>query len=488
MHVPHPGQIVRVFGTTAQDHEGAFTYSEYQSMAKRLTAFEGPGAGLIAIGGRGSMMPRPDGTSTLLGTDVVSTNFFTVMGVHPLLGRMFTAGDAKWLRIHPAVVLGYSCWQRDFGGDPNIVGRQIPLRHGEDRVNQVDVWGVLPPTFREIDPNSDNDLWMPAETWADIVDPTELTSKDFRWFNLLGRLAPDATVRQANDQAKTVAGALAAADPADNHGRSARAISDFSYRMSQAGTSGLLLFVIVGGVVLLAIVNVAHLLFSRALVRAPEVALRLSLGATPSAIARQLLIENLLLGILSLAAGLTLAAGLAALLPHLLVLEPVLLESYGSGFRLHVDGRVFLFAALLALVTMLLLAVVPLIQVARAELLPVMQASAVTRTSGRAPIAAPHCYLATDWHLVRAAGLDRHTGTQLPQYAHAIHRSHPQTGADRVHAGTGRPRTRRSYRQLARSARRRERGIRNPRAAHALGGRHCSQSSISQPSRPARSS
>jgi putative ABC transport system permease protein len=384
MHVPHPGQIVRVFGTTAQDQEGVFTYLEYQAFAQRVTAFKGPGAGLVAIGGRGALMAQPDGTSTMLLTNVVSSNFFQVLGVHPLLGRLFGPQDAAQLRTHPGVVLGYRCWQRDFAGDPNIVGRQIPLRHGKDRLNQVDVWGVLPPSFREIDPDSDRDLWMPVETWAAMGRSDELASHEFRWFNLLGRLMPGATVVEANGQAAAVASALAAADPANNRGRSARAISDFDYRMSNAGTSGLVLFAIVGGVVLLAIVNVAQLLMARALGRAPEVALRLSLGARRWAVARQLLIENLLLGLLGLAAGLGLAAELAAVLPRLLVQEPAMLESFGYTTRFHVDARVFFFASLLTLATMLCLALVPLSQVARPELLPALQASAATRTSGRA--------------------------------------------------------------------------------------------------------
>lgn len=387
MHVHNPGRIARIFATTKQDQEGFFTYSEYQTFAARMTAFQGTNAGVVAIGGRGSGMPNRDGTSTMLLTNVVSCNFFSVLGVRPLLGRVFTTNDARHLRTQPGVVLGYSCWKRDFAGDPSIVGRQIPLRHGgKGGISEVEVWGVLPPSFRDIDPDSDRDLWMPTETWAALGGSSDLTSHEFRWLNLLGRLAPGATVAQANDQVAAVAEALASADPADNHDRGARAISDFSYRMSLAGTSGLVLFAIVAGVVLLAIVNVAHLLFSRALARGPEVALRLSLGARRWVVARQLLIENLLLGIMSLAAGLGLAAVLAALLPHLLVQEPVMLESYGSGIRFQLDARVFFFAALLALVTMLLLAVVPLSQAARSELLPVLQTAAATRTSGKTPL------------------------------------------------------------------------------------------------------
>ena len=134
MSVAHPGRIVRLFSTTPQDQEGLFSYPEFQTMAQRATAFQEPGAGIAAIGGRGSLMPRPDGTSQLLLTNVVSDNFFSVLGVHPLMGRFFTAQDAALLRTHPAVVLGFDCWQKDFNGDPNIVGKQIPLRHGKDQM------------------------------------------------------------------------------------------------------------------------------------------------------------------------------------------------------------------------------------------------------------------------------------------------------------------------------------------------------------------
>ncbi len=386
VHVPHPGRLVRVFATTPQNQQGYFDFLDYQAMAQRATAFQGPSGGLIALGGRGSLMPNDDGTTTLLLNYVVSDNFFSVLGVQPLLGRLFTPADAETLRTHPGVVLGYRCWKRNFAGDPQIVGRQIPLRRGESRIEHVDIWGVLPPDFRDVDANSDRDLWMPAETWAAIAHPGELTSRDFRWFNVLGRLAPDATVAQANQQVAAIAAALAAADPANNKGRSARAISDFSYRMDQAGTSGLVLMAIVGGVVLLCTVNVAHLLLARALSRQPLSALRLSLGATRWAVIRQSLVENLLLCALSWMAGIAVAAGVAALLPRLLINEPAMLVSFGGTTHFQLDWRVFSLAGLVALVTMLLLALVPLRQVSRTAILPVLQAAAI-RSEVRVPAA-----------------------------------------------------------------------------------------------------
>src|ERR1700757_4972264 len=184
MHIPHPGELVRIFATTQQAPEAEegvdtyFTYSEYQTIAARTTALKGA----YALGRRGSIMERADGTAVLLLTNVVSSNFFEGLGVHPLLGRIYTASDAAQLRTHPGVLLGYGFWQREFSGDPNIVGRQISILRGEHHRSQVEIWGVLPPSFREIDNGMDRDLWMPVETWAAVARAEDLTSREFRWF------------------------------------------------------------------------------------------------------------------------------------------------------------------------------------------------------------------------------------------------------------------------------------------------------------------
>src|SRR5215469_1942760 len=241
MRVPHVGELVRLFTTTPQDPGGTFTYPEYQEVAQRATALKS----VVALGGRGSIMPRADGTTALLLTNVVSTNFFQSLGVKPILGRAFTPADAATLRTHPAVLLGYSFWKREFAGDPNIVGRQITLLRGKDHRNAVDVWGVLPPEFREIDNGEDRDLWMAAETWAAVANESDLSSTRFAWFNLLGRLAPGGSVERVNEQVSVLARGWAAADLARNHDRGARGVSDFQYRMANAGTSGLVLLAIV---------------------------------------------------------------------------------------------------------------------------------------------------------------------------------------------------------------------------------------------------
>lgn len=388
LRVPHPGELVRIFATTKQSptaDEGVdtyFNYPEYQTITARATGLKS----VVALGRRGNLIERPDGTAALLLTNVVSSNFFEALGVHPLLGRAFTSADAANLRIHPAVLLGYGFWKREYSGDPHIVGRRISILRGKDHRTQVDVLGVLPASFREIDNGMDRDLWMSTETWAAVSRADELTSRQFRWFKVLGRLAPGASVAQVNQQVAAIAKTLELADPQANRGRSARAVGDFPYRMDRAGTTGLVLFVIVGCVVLLGTVNLAQILLARALARAPEVALRLSLGARRGAVARQLLVENLLLGFVGLLAGLGLALAIAALLPKLLVSEPAMLVAIGdTSTSFQLDWRVFYFATALALITMLLLALVPLSQVAMAELLPVLQSASTARTEGKTP-------------------------------------------------------------------------------------------------------
>ena len=147
MRVPHPGELVRVFATTQQSpaaKEGVdtyFNYSEYQTIAARTSAVKGR---LRAWPPWQHDCQRPDGTSALLLTNVVSSNFFEGLGVRPLLGRIYTSSDSAQLRTHPGVLLGFGFWQREYSGDPNIVGRQIPILRGKDHRSQVDIWGVLP--------------------------------------------------------------------------------------------------------------------------------------------------------------------------------------------------------------------------------------------------------------------------------------------------------------------------------------------------------
>lgn len=196
IHAADPDRLIRIFSTTEQKKDGLFSYPEYRILADR-TQQE---MTLTAVGRRGSLLPRPDGTSTLLPTNIVSANFFDTLGIHALRGRLFGTGDEPRLRLHPEVVLGYNCWQRYFAQSPNIVGKKIGLQFSEGKTVYVEVLGVLPRSFREIDVGADSDVWMSVGSWAALTSGAELTALDSRWFTVIGRLAHGVTVGKANSR------------------------------------------------------------------------------------------------------------------------------------------------------------------------------------------------------------------------------------------------------------------------------------------------
>src|SRR5258708_2350455 len=141
--VPNSGEIVRLFSVTEQDREGALSYPEYLDFKRQATAL----SDVVAVGGRGLVLIQ-GGSHTLHNLNMVSSNFFTAMGVKPLLGRVFTPRDEAEAPGSLVVVLGNSFWQRHYGSDPGIVGKRIQLQ----RIRNVlaTVIGVLPPSFRGI--------------------------------------------------------------------------------------------------------------------------------------------------------------------------------------------------------------------------------------------------------------------------------------------------------------------------------------------------
>ncbi|HVP00540.1 MAG TPA: ABC transporter permease [Bryobacteraceae bacterium] len=363
--VPKPGEIVRLFSVTAQDREGPLSYPEYLELKQQAPSLRE----LVAIGGRGAIIE--DGNSRELhGLNLVSSNFFTALGVHPALGRLFTPRDEADPAAPLVVVLGDSFWVRHYGRDPNIVGKQIRINRGH--TDLYTVIGVLPPTFRSVDAADDRDLWFLRQAWARLGDLQELENRGNRWFQVLGRLASGETERSANAQVEAIAARMAEAWPASNKGRRAAVVSDSRYRRQQAGGKGLALLAIVMLVVLISSVNVANLLLSRAGVRGKEMAVRLALGAGRGRLIRQLMAENLLLGIAGFALGMVIGVWLIALLPALIVQPP----GFENTIDFQFDSRVFLFSLAVSLATVVLFGLAPAWKAARPDLVPALKGEA----------------------------------------------------------------------------------------------------------------
>lgn len=361
--VTSPGEIVRIFSTTAETSEGLWSFPEYEALRDGVSAFDG----VVARSRRGAILVGDDGTRELLLANVVSLDFFTTLGVGPGHGRLFTAADATALEAQPGVVVGHAFWLRRFGGDPGIVGQTIRLDRG--RPMPVTVLGVLPPSFRELDAAVDRDLWVPTPTWAHLAGRDEFESRNQRWVEVFARRRPGATVAEAHTEVEAFAAAMARDFPASNAGRGARVVSDLRHRLESGGVNAVALLGLVLLVVAITCVNVANLLVARGAARSRELAIRLALGAPRWRLLRPLVAENLLLGGLGAALGLVLAAWLIGLLPQLLGTPP----GFRSMLLFQVDARVLAFTAGTTLATTLLFGVAPAWLAARTDVTPVVK-------------------------------------------------------------------------------------------------------------------
>jgi putative ABC transport system permease protein len=241
-------------------------------------------------------------------TGVVSWNFFDVFGVKPLLGRDFTPEDEK--EGAPAVLLlGYEYWQRSFGGDPTVVGRDFRMN---DRIHTV--VGVLPP-FPPY-PNR-NDVYMPSVACPFRSNPALITNRNGRLISLFGRLRPGVTATKAGADLSAVAGSMQKEFPASypSSARIAAVARPLRDELThQAKPTMFLLLVAAGFVLVIACASVANLNLARMVRRDRELAVRTAMGAGRARLIRQLLTESCLLSLAGGAVGLLLAGGLMRML------------------------------------------------------------------------------------------------------------------------------------------------------------------------------
>jgi predicted permease len=287
-----PKEIVSVMrGERSLSPTPPFSTADYRDLRDRnrsfsgLLAFHNESMGLTGIG-------KPQ---RVWGT-LVSANFFDVLGVRPLLGRGFLAPEEQKPEGAPVVVLNYGLWKTRFGGDRSIVGETIHINQ-----HPYTVVGVVPREFQGCMPGLRSDLWIPLVMDPVITGWHRYYERGVTWLNVFGRLKPGVTERQAQEELDLLMQRVVADYPNLHKGPNEITL-DPLWRSPFGANSYLhtflpILMSLSGIVLLLACANVANLLLVRLMVRRRELAIRLSMGASRWRLARQLLIESLLLAL-----------------------------------------------------------------------------------------------------------------------------------------------------------------------------------------------
>jgi len=287
---------------------------------------------------------------------MATPNFFSLFGVSPILGRGLLASDAAPGNDH-VVVLGYGLWQRDFAADRNVVGREIQL-NGE----KYSIVGVMPPNYS---PDDYGELWLPSP-WvvpnhplAPDKDPRQF--RDRSYISVWGRLKPGVTAQQAHAELDTIAARLAHQYPSSDDGVGISFAPLHEYVVGNVRPVLLVLLAAVVVVLLIACANLANLLLARATVRAREISIRTTMGASRMRLLRQLLTESVLLALVGGILGVLLAA---VAVPSLISLSPPEIRQFKE---IGVNKEVLAFSFFVSLACGIVFGMIPALQAAHSN-------------------------------------------------------------------------------------------------------------------------
>ena len=367
--VRDPGELVLLDGPgpfrgkTFNDQ--TFSYPMYKDFRDRTEVFSGVLARFPM-----AITVVWNGESERVSGDLVSGNYFEVLGVRPAIGRLFNAADDRTPGAHPVAVLSHGFWTRRFGANPAVLNQTLTVNG-----HPLTIVGVAAQGFNGLQVGGNADVMVPVMMKAQMT-PTwnDLDDRRSRWLNVVARLKPGITAEQAEVQMNVVYDQIkqqeiaAYANVTDNFKQrflqkhlevlpGGRGLSDLR---SQFSSALVVLMWMVGVVLLIACANVANLLLARTTSRQKEIAVRLALGASRATIVRQQLVESAVLA----AAGAVVGVGFAMWSGSVLLAALPGSESARSLSSMP-DFRVLLFALALAAVTALVSGMAPAIQATR---------------------------------------------------------------------------------------------------------------------------
>ncbi len=339
-----PEQLVRLYETEAAPGKYPFAGPDFvdwkaqNATFQDMTMFSWPHD--TNLSGQG----RPD---HVLGVPT-EANFFSLLGVRPLLGRTFAPGEDQPGRDQ-VVILSYPLWRSHYAGDPGVIGRAIEM-DGEKNT----IIGVMPPNFRF--PTAAQ-FWMPLD-----MDPKTLGGRGSHWASAIGRMKPAVSAAKAEAELKVIAAGLRKRYPDSNDQVGAGLTPLHEEVVGDFRNSLLVMLAAVGLVLLIGCANVANLLLARAIARQKEMAIRSALGAARRRLIRQLLTESLVLSISGGLLGVLLAAGVVRLFARVKSLD------FPQVNSIQLDWYVLAFAFALAMATGILFGIIPAFQASRPDL------------------------------------------------------------------------------------------------------------------------
>ena len=367
-----------------------YSYAFYQEMRHSNQVFSDMAAVLSltfekmhgAVGGSGNLEP--------MSVQLASGPYFSMLGVKPFLGRVFTQAEDEPAGGHPVAVMSYAWWQRRFGRDPAIVGKTVALG-----ATVYTIIGVTPPEFFGTTVGQSPDLWIPLSMEKQVSPGWNgLDNKWFQSLYLLARLKPGVSAEQAEANVNVLARQLwqEYAGPVLTKEQmqilerahigltpAARGLSRLRFEFSRPLQ---VLMVVVGLVLLIACANIANLLLARAAARQREIAVRMAMGARRARLIRQMLTESLMMALAGGALGILFASWASELL-----LRMVSRGSEPLPMSVAPDARVLAFTFLVSLAAALLFGIAPAIRTTGFDLTPALKegrGAPVTRGSALA--------------------------------------------------------------------------------------------------------